>query len=140
MVSDLYIVWMDEGKNNMKTEHIILLTAFFMGVILIAVPQVDHGYIQMLEENKEWIYASTAIGMSMEPTISSGDRLLVLKKDSPDFHLDTGDIVVYLREDMVIAHRLVSRNNCNFFVKGDNSEEIEQITCDQIIGKVIKIL
>ena len=131
----------------MKSHHLILIIAFIAGILLLIIPQMDPVLIQTLEGHKEDFYASTAIGSSMYPTIKNGDILVILEKNSSDFNMNIGDIIVFSGEGKNIAHRLVdihADSSCEckniYYVKGDNSDEIQAITMDNILGKVIKIV
>lgn len=122
----------------MKQHQVLLLIAFIGGILLLVVPQINPTIIQTLG-HKEYYYASEALGTSMYPTIKNGDTLIILEKSSPDFTINVGDILVYERNGTAIAHRVVGVYCCGFFVKGDNCNQIENVSYTQIIGKVIGI-
>jgi signal peptidase I len=117
----------------------LLIGALIVGIALFVIPHTEV-VLQTFQENKEYFYASTSMGTSMYPTIKQGDTLLIMEKEHPDFTINVGDILVYERNGTAIAHRVVGRYMCcGFFVKGDNSQIIETIYYDQVIGKVVEI-
>jgi signal peptidase I len=80
-------------------------------------------------------------GMSMEPTICSGDLLTVAAFDT----LQVGDIVLlHVAPHLMVVHRVIeiSERNGKLFVttKGDNlSKPDTSVPIDCVIGRVIKI-
>lgn len=75
----------------------------------------------------------TIRGNSMEPTLSDGDIVTIVKKDN----YCVGDILVFnYKSEGLIAHRLLDINNA-YFCKGDNSFRFEKIKKDDILGKII---
>lgn len=80
-------------------------------------------------------------GTSMEPTISSGDRLKIVASDV----LSVGDIVlVQMRPDVFVAHRIIdiTHTQAGTFIttKGDNlSQPDHPVPQDYVIGKVVAI-
>ncbi len=81
-------------------------------------------------------------GKSMEPFIPEGSSLTVKSA-----HIDTvrsGDIILFINNGMVIAHRLfkkVKKDGCIFLkVKADASANFDSLVhSDNLIGKVISI-
>lgn len=87
-------------------------------------------------------YYLLAIGSgSMEPSISTGDSVLIEKIDKYD-KLKIGDILVYRYDKKVIVHRITEINNeegnYTFKTKGDNNkqEDIWVIDESKVIGIV----
>ena len=119
------------------TVAIIIIAILSMYIVVSANPML----IQTIEENREYLYASVGIGSSMEPHIQNGDTLVILKKESPKYTVNIGDIVVY-KDDAgrTIAHRIFSISGIEYRVKGDNTVNCEAIYEKQIIGKVIEII
>lgn len=77
----------------------------------------------------------TVAGKSMNPTLLEGDVVTI--KQCDDYH--KGDIVVFrYKDEGVLIHRLIKHTD-RYFCKGDNSYRLEDITFDQIIGKVVLI-
>ena len=73
---------------------------------------------------------------SMEDGIHAGDYILVLKKK--EYKL--GDVVTYKIDGGFITHRIVEKNGDVIITKGDaNNIEDEEITVDNIVGKVVYI-
>jgi signal peptidase I len=83
-----------------------------------------------------------AKGNSMFPTLKDGELYnLVLLENG---NVDTGDIIVYCVNDIIICHRIIniiqSKDNTLFLVtKGDNCAESDPyaVTLDKVIGKII---
>lgn len=75
-------------------------------------------------------------GTSMNPTLYEGDSITIKQFD--DYNI--GDILVFTyKSDELLVHRLLKKTDCKYFCKGDNSFRLEDITIDQIVGKVIQI-
>ena len=74
-------------------------------------------------------------GISMMPVICPGDTVTI--KENEKYY--RGDIIVYAYKKILLVHRILKIENDLILCKGDNSFRIEDITTDQIIGKVIKI-
>ena len=72
-------------------------------------------------------------GVSMNPTLYDGDRVTVLRAD----HYDIGDILVFFYKGELLIHRLIKKENERYFCKGDNAFRLEDLTIDDIFGKVI---
>lgn len=76
-------------------------------------------------------------GDSMHPTILPDDEVFITQKD----RYNVGDILVYTyRSEQYLIHRLLRRVNNRYFCKGDNSFRIEDISYQDILGKVEFIL
>lgn len=94
---------------------------------------------QYLKEGSSLVVCGA--GTSMEPTISSGDRLEIVASET----LSVGDIVlVQMRSDVFVAHRIIgiSRTQAGTLIttKGDNLAQPDcPIPQDYIIGKVVAI-
>ena len=72
---------------------------------------------------------------SMEPTIESGELIVVRKQDA----YKIGDIVTYKdNEGFLITHRIVEKDNENIITKGDaNNLKDEKSLLKKVEGKVI---
>ena len=69
----------------------------------------------------------------MEPALIEGDKVTVCSQSQ----YEIGDILVFSYKDNdLIIHRLLKIENDRYFCKGDNSYRLEDITYDQIIGRV----
>ena len=89
---------------------------------------------KLSEDNELTINVS---GISMMPTILSGDKLII--QSFHNYHI--GDVLVFFYgKNKLLVHRLLKINNAIYYCKGDNSFRIEQISSDQIIGKVVYIV
>lgn len=75
-------------------------------------------------------------GISMNPTLYEGDVITVqrLKK------YEIGDILVFTyKNEELLVHRLLEKKDGLFVCKGDNAFRLEDISDNQIAGKVIAI-
>lgn len=112
------------------------------------------GLIQWITEaygsprpTEEWeglLVAGLASGLSMFPTLVSGDRVIVKRSQSEE--LKQGDIIVWPREDgQHIAHRVLtidsSGSPAKITTKGDQCAAPDPpIAADRILGKVVAVL
>lgn len=83
-----------------------------------------------------------AKGNSMFSTMKEGELYNIDIENNKV--LNIGDIIVYVKNEMVICHRIIdiirTKNNSIFYVtKGDNCTEPDPyaITLDKVIGKII---
>ncbi len=80
----------------------------------------------------------TLKGDSMHPLIKNGAKVII------NFHfsnLTIGDIVVFLKDDKFIAHRLIKKRQGLLFTKGDNVSHMDApLREEQILGKVEKVV
>ena len=74
------------------------------------------------------------VSESMEPTLHVGDMVIISKSG-----YDTGDIVVYMRGNMPIIHRIIEKNDQGYIIKGDNNPVADPgiVKQSQIIGKTV---
>lgn len=78
----------------------------------------------------------TVAGISMNPILYEGDVVTI----QPQENYIIGDIVVFTyKYGELIIHRLIDIQDVDYFCKGDNSFRLEDITKEQIIGKVIAV-
>jgi len=71
-------------------------------------------------------------GSSMCPTLQPGDWLLV----EPLKHYEVGEIVVFHRGRLIIAHRLIKMDGLKAHTTGDYLNSQEEISQSDIIGRV----
>lgn len=75
----------------------------------------------------------TISGTSMEPVLHNGETHTLIKQE----RYAIGDILVYeYKNEGLLAHRLLKVENNRYFCKGDNSFRLEDISEEQIIGKI----
>lgn len=73
---------------------------------------------------------------SMEDNIHVNDYILIYKKS--DYNV--GDIVTFKKDNYLVTHRIIKKDNSKFVTKGDaNNTEDEEISINNIVGKVIII-
>lgn len=79
---------------------------------------------------------------SMEPTIMTGDMVVVDKTEATKSSLAVGDVIQYQRGNYTVIHRIIEmrdENGDHFYVtKGDNNNSADsgEVTEEQVIGKV----
>ena len=72
-------------------------------------------------------------GVSMEPTMRAGDRITLCRAE----RYEIGDILVFTYKGELLVHRLLKEENGRYFCKGDNAFRLEDVTEEEIAGKVI---
>ena len=78
--------------------------------------------------------AAVVMSGSMEPTLSTGDLILVRRADEAK----VGDIVVYEAENHLIVHRIIEMSDDSITTQGDaNNVPDEPIGADRIKGIVV---
>ena len=94
---------------------------------------MEESLLTILEENGSFI--CTTKGISMRPMIRSGKD--VLKAVAITSDPQRYDIVLYKRADTIlVAHRVIRRNDDTFIICGDNCWGLEYIKKDRVIGVV----
>lgn len=81
-------------------------------------------------------------GNSMMPFLRQGDEAIVTR--AAIYDLNTGDIVIFKKQEQYIAHRLLTKtigiNGYILTTKGDACKEADNpISENEIIGKVIQV-
>lgn len=114
----------------------------FIGALIIFLLMINVFFVVDVYTKRDYVYCSTGVGSSMYPYIKNGDTLVILTKNSPDFSLAAGDVLVYVYEDSAVAHRIYKISNSRYFLKGDNNEFADEsfVTDDQVIGKVYGVI
>ncbi len=75
----------------------------------------------------------TVEGVSMQPTLTAGDVVTLVSREE----YEIGDILVFTyKEERLLIHRLLDKKEGRYFCKGDNAFRTEDITREQIAGKV----
>lgn len=116
----------------------IILDIIIIAVIIILLYSIIQKNIT--KENYTNIFGYTFLEVltgSMSGTIEIGDGVIVkLTKD-----VEKEDIIVYEKDNSLITHRLIEKQNDKLIAKGDaNNTQDEPITQEMIVGKVIKII
>lgn len=94
------------------------------------------------KNTKSKVFSCQANGNSMSPTIYSGDTVTIYTNNSV---YDTGDIILYHKNDIQVLHRIVCSFLCSkkqfYITKGDAlaSDDEDLVIPSQIIGKVLHI-
>lgn len=78
-------------------------------------------------------------GSSMLPAIRPDDELLVhrctIDESAP------GDVVLYIRQRRLFAHRVISRSIAHLIAQGDGMAQPDPpVTADELLGKVIRVM
>lgn len=97
------------------------------------------GPLKELLEKNECVWMKV-VGKSMLPFLKSGTLIAVRKADIKDIYI--GDIVLFKRDDITIAHRVVKKANQDgrflLWAKSDLSfASGAPINCEELMGKVV---
>ena len=89
---------------------------------------------ELIEEKKEIVFNVTS--WSMRPILSAGDVVLIKKMDT----YRRGDVIIFLRKDNFVVHRILFKIFKLFFTKGDALFFFDfPVSYDKILGKVVLI-
>jgi len=76
-------------------------------------------------------------GVSMQPTFSAGDLVVVMRTD----RYDIGDVIAYRDDERgeVVLHRIVGGDDTAFEVRGDSNQSVDVVTpaADEMIGRQV---
>lgn len=92
-------------------------------------------------DNKCNLFLFETAGFSMWPFLKDGEKVIVKRTSIRD--LKIGDIILYQADDKTICHRLIRKavqGEILFYVRADNSTQIEPVTQDMFLGKVTAII
>ena len=98
--------------------------------------KVEKFYPLMLEAfNENKTFSFPVRGTSMRPLFKNGDVVTLEKFDgSPK----VGDVLFYRRLDLsFVLHRVRKIKNGKLYIVGDHQTPLEEVSYDQVIGKVI---
>ncbi len=86
------------------------------------------------------IWFLTLMGSSMYPSLTENDLLLCVEEDPAG--LRVGDIIVYLYEGTLVAHRIVGLGEGVVVTRGDSPEAWEEhrVGWENILGRVMGVL
>ena len=118
---------------NVKQTFIFI--SIFAIITLTLIPAV-FPLLQLQDYDKQYLYATTAVGFSMYPTIHNGDLLVVSTK----FTIQVGNIYIYSYKNITVAHRLQGITYSYYIFKGDNNDYYEEVPKDEVIGEVVEII
>lgn len=128
-------------KKIMKISMSILTVFFFIASILLLVIGT-----MSLQENryiKVFGYSYSVVGSgSMEPTIMTGEFIIIRYVDYEDVYADVESgkqPIIAFRTDKNIVHRAVDATEDGLVTKGDNNSSIDAgfVTKDNFIGVVV---
>ncbi len=71
-------------------------------------------------------------GNSMFPTLTNGQVVSVYPIVDD---INNSDIVLFIRKEMLILHRVIKQYNNRIILKGDNEDEINVVSRDNIIAR-----
>jgi hypothetical protein len=74
-------------------------------------------------------------GTSMLPTLREGDWVEVAIGKQPD----VGDIALCVVRGELIVHRVISRREDRWVLKGDNAPRSQTVSPEQVIGEVVRV-
>ena len=121
----------------MKNYKLIAGLGIFIIIFIIVAASVPPSLVQTLNEDKRYLYATIGIGESMYPTIKNGDTIIVMNKNSPDYSISIGEILVYHQGILIVAHRVFYIGDDFYQVKGDNAPSITIVFEKDVVGRVI---
>ncbi|MBE6563767.1 MAG: HPr-rel-A system PqqD family peptide chaperone [Ruminococcaceae bacterium] len=76
------------------------------------------------------------IGKSMNPLLFKGDKVMLAAAEE----YEAGDVLVFrYKNGELLIHRLLFVQDGRYFCKGDNSFRLEDLSKEQIFGKVIRV-
>lgn len=76
---------------------------------------------------------TTVSGMSMSPLLLHGDLLEIAPERRPRI----GDILLVVHNGSLVVHRLVRLEHGKMYTRGDATGACEELTGDQVLGKVV---
>lgn len=85
--------------------------------------------------NKNGFLISTFKGISMLPLLDEQNDLVKLKK--VDSLLEIDDMALFKRGDKLVLHRIIDVKDDYYEIVGDNQTVIENVSFENVIGKVV---
>lgn len=76
---------------------------------------------------------STVRGNCMNPLLLDGDQLEIAAAG----FVRCGEIIVFCEDGLLVAHRVVQLSQDRIRTKGDASAKVEELTREQVLGKVV---
>lgn len=119
-----------------------IISRFFSVMLFIVLGICIYLFISLniLSKNYANFFSYTVFQIgsnSMAPTITTNDLILVKITKN----VDTDDVITFEDGNILVTHRVISKTGHGFITKGDaNNENDKQISSDQVVGKVIKVL
>ncbi len=140
---------MNEAKEKRSIGHSIMvvvgivLCVILTPILIINVTLIVKGII---DEERVPSFAGYSplivLSDSMEPTICSGDLIIIKAIDPQDAQV--GDVISFKEDEAVITHRIVaiettSSGELQFTTKGDinNTEDIKKVSQEDLVGEYI---
>lgn len=136
-----------EEKKSSKTKKIVnnivkILTNIVYVLLVIIVIVLIYNIIQVGVLNKPYMnifgysFFQVKTG-SMSGTLEIGDIIVVKLTNE----ISENDIITYEKEQILITHRIIEKQEDNLITKGDaNNTEDEPIKAKDVIGKVVYVL
>lgn len=117
----------------------IKTTTFAATCLILLIPNLIYMFPFLVNADRSY----TVMGVSMTPTLRSGDLLII--KDVNPAEIEIGDIITVRYDDSSITHRLVEKieGDPNYYMlKGDGKEEPDLGIFEEskILGKVVLVL
>ena len=131
---------------NMKRDYLysfIKIISRLMSILLFIILAICiYLFISLniLSKNYASLFSYTVFQIgsnSMAPTITTNDLIVVdITKN-----VDVDDVITFEDGNILVTHRIISKTGHGFITKGDaNNENDKQISTEQVVGKVVKIL
>lgn len=101
-------------------------------------------YLLEKKEKADKINVITAVGVSMRPTLLSGDKIAVKKIPQDQFSQE--DIIAFVNNNLVVCHRIVKiikeNNQTLFITQGDavKNPDKTKIIPEQVAGKIVYVI
>ena len=97
--------------------------------------QINENEGNLLLNNATCLYSE---GSSMNPVMFNDNYVCYKKAVIDDVKL--GNIIVFRKEDQILAHRVVVKEGNRILTKGDNNNIREEVIPEDIIGIVVAII
>ncbi len=134
-----YSIFKKHNKLVLREKKYERITKVFCSILILLMII----FIMLVSSIFKYFIAAVGSG-SMEPTINTGDGILVRKLDKDEIKdLNIGDILVYEKYQKIVVHRIVTiipdENERRFVTKGDHNNDSDNyvISEEEVIGIAI---
>lgn len=125
--------WIKNIKNILAIALFIFLIIIIYNIFLVIVSASSEKNATDIMGYSAYIITTD----SMEPTINSGDVIVIKKIKSKSLKKD--DIITFSSNSQIITHRIVDKEDEGYITKGDNnnSNDLYEVKDNQILGVMI---